>query len=246
MTKHQKIEGCHISIGAPSSSGPRLPASSSATRRRKSATPWPPLPPIPSRHLVGYQPRRQGLVTVGKADMGQHISSTMAQLVAEELEASWKDMGIVLASNDPKYNDPDTRRPVDRRELSHRDELRCDVPRRRGRSPHAHQGGCRDDGRAGERIAGAQITRSSCEVEEEPDLCGDREERQGQQGLDGGRAQGDQAEDPGPVHQDRPLAAAARHPVEDQRHLQIRHRRASFRACCTASWRSRRCATARR
>ena len=45
-------------------------------------------------------------VTVGKADMGQHIGSTMAQLVAEELEASWKDMGIVLASNDPKYNDP--------------------------------------------------------------------------------------------------------------------------------------------
>ena len=45
-------------------------------------------------------------VTVGKADMGQHIGSTMAQLVAEELEASWKDMNIVLASNDPKYNDP--------------------------------------------------------------------------------------------------------------------------------------------
>src|SRR6516225_4276403 len=45
-------------------------------------------------------------VTVGKADMGQHIASTMAQLVAEELETSWKDMAITLASNDPKYNDP--------------------------------------------------------------------------------------------------------------------------------------------
>jgi isoquinoline 1-oxidoreductase subunit beta len=45
-------------------------------------------------------------VTVGKADMGQHIASTMAQLVAEELEASWKDMTIAFASNDPKYNDP--------------------------------------------------------------------------------------------------------------------------------------------
>src|SRR5271168_3931871 len=45
-------------------------------------------------------------VTVGKADMGQHIASTMAQLVAEELESSWKDMNVVLASNDPKYNDP--------------------------------------------------------------------------------------------------------------------------------------------
>ena len=45
-------------------------------------------------------------VTVAKADKGQHIASTMAQLVAEELEASWKDMAVVLASNDPKYNDP--------------------------------------------------------------------------------------------------------------------------------------------
>ena len=45
-------------------------------------------------------------VTVGKADMGQHIASTMAQLVAEELKSSWKDMTITLASNDPKYNDP--------------------------------------------------------------------------------------------------------------------------------------------
>src|SRR5690349_16179117 len=46
------------------------------------------------------------VVTVGKAEMGQHISSTMAQLIAEELESSWKDMAIALASNDPKYNDP--------------------------------------------------------------------------------------------------------------------------------------------
>jgi isoquinoline 1-oxidoreductase beta subunit len=45
-------------------------------------------------------------VTVGKAEMGQHISSTLSQIVADELEASWKDMAVVLASNDPKYNDP--------------------------------------------------------------------------------------------------------------------------------------------
>jgi isoquinoline 1-oxidoreductase subunit beta len=46
------------------------------------------------------------VVTCGKAEMGQHISSTMAQLVADELEASWKDVSVVLASNDPKFNDP--------------------------------------------------------------------------------------------------------------------------------------------
>ena len=58
--------------------------------------------------IVWYAIAPDGLVTVtcGKADMGQHIASTMAQLVAEELGANWKDMRVQLASNDPKYNDP--------------------------------------------------------------------------------------------------------------------------------------------
>lgn len=45
---------------------------------------------------VWYSIGPDGLVTVtcGKADMGQHIASTMAQLVAEELGASWKDMRV--------------------------------------------------------------------------------------------------------------------------------------------------------
>src|SRR5260370_38491965 len=38
--------------------------------------------------------------------MGQHSASTMAQIISEELGASWKDMRIALASNDPKFNDP--------------------------------------------------------------------------------------------------------------------------------------------
>ncbi len=46
------------------------------------------------------------MVTCGKADMGQHIASTMAQIVCEELGANWKDMRVQLASNDPKFNDP--------------------------------------------------------------------------------------------------------------------------------------------
>ena len=45
-------------------------------------------------------------VTCGKADMGQHIASTMAQIISEELGSNWKDMRIQLASNDPKFNDP--------------------------------------------------------------------------------------------------------------------------------------------
>lgn len=57
---------------------------------------------------IWYSIGPDGLVTVmcGKADMGQHVASTMAQLVAEELGANWKDMRVQLANNDPKYNDP--------------------------------------------------------------------------------------------------------------------------------------------
>src|SRR5437763_2870463 len=57
---------------------------------------------------VWYSIAPDGIVTVtcGKADMGQHIASTMAQIVSEELGSSWKDMRVQLASNDPKFNDP--------------------------------------------------------------------------------------------------------------------------------------------
>jgi len=57
---------------------------------------------------VWYSIAPDGLVTVtcGKADMGQHIASTMSQIIAEELGANWKDMRVQLASNDPKFNDP--------------------------------------------------------------------------------------------------------------------------------------------
>src|SRR5437667_15890 len=58
---------------------------------------------------VWYSIGPDGLVTVtcGKADMGQHIASTMAQIVSEELGSSWKDMRVQLASNDPKFKTPD-------------------------------------------------------------------------------------------------------------------------------------------
>ncbi|HXQ05662.1 MAG TPA: molybdopterin cofactor-binding domain-containing protein, partial [Bradyrhizobium sp.] len=57
---------------------------------------------------VWYSIAPDGIVTVtcGKADMGQHIASTMAQIISEELGSNWKDMRVQLASNDPKYNDP--------------------------------------------------------------------------------------------------------------------------------------------
>jgi isoquinoline 1-oxidoreductase subunit beta len=106
MTKHQKIDGLPridrrtFIVGTAAAglvigyAGPRI-AESLAAAGNSEITQW-----------VAISPDGKVWVTVGKADMGQHIASTMAQLVAEELESSWKDMNIVLASNDPKYNDP--------------------------------------------------------------------------------------------------------------------------------------------
>src|SRR3954453_14114814 len=49
-----------------------------------------------------------GIVTVtcGKADMGQHIGSTMPQIICEELGANWKDIRVQHASNDSKCYAP--------------------------------------------------------------------------------------------------------------------------------------------
>ena len=61
--------------------------------------------------------------------MGQHIASTMAQIVSEELGASWKDMRVQARSNDPKFNDPVLRAQLTGGSWTHDDELRRDEPR---------------------------------------------------------------------------------------------------------------------
>jgi isoquinoline 1-oxidoreductase beta subunit len=62
----------------------------------------------PYAPTVWYSIGEDGLVTVnvGKADMGQHIASTMAQIIAEELGASWSHMRVNLIGNDARYADP--------------------------------------------------------------------------------------------------------------------------------------------
>jgi isoquinoline 1-oxidoreductase subunit beta len=107
MTKHQKIDATpHIDrrsfIVGTAATGLVIGYAATEIGETLAATAANAEPSI----WVAISPDGKVWVTVGKADMGQHIGSTMAQLVAEELESSWKDMNVVLASNDPKYNDP--------------------------------------------------------------------------------------------------------------------------------------------
>src|SRR5262249_23820473 len=70
-----------------------------------------PLGPDPAEAASAYEPNTSltitpdGLVTVHilKAEMGQGVGTALAQIVAEELEADWKDIRIDYPTSDPKY-----------------------------------------------------------------------------------------------------------------------------------------------
>jgi isoquinoline 1-oxidoreductase beta subunit len=47
-------------------------------------------------------------ITVHRSEMGQQVWTSMAQIVADELEANWDDVNIVQALGDPKYGDQNT------------------------------------------------------------------------------------------------------------------------------------------
>ena len=157
--------------------------------------------------------------------MGQHIASTMAQIICRRTRLELEGHAGPARLQRSEVQRSRARRADHRRQLEHDDELRCDEPRG-CRGAHGIDGSRRRlDGRAGKRTRGPGFRDLASEVEEVDDVRRHRQERQGHQDLHARRTQGDQAEDTRSVHHDRRLGAAARHPVEDQRHRQIRHRR---------------------
>ena len=166
---------------------------------------------------VWYSIAPDGIVTVtsGKADMGQHIASTMAQIVCEELGANWKDVRLQLSSNDPKYNDPILGAQVTGGSWS--TMMNFDAMSRAGAAGRiamteaaaAMMGGVP----AGQLVVRAS-TITDPKSKKSDDLRRRRQERKGHQDLHARRPQGDQAEDARPVHHDRGFGPAARHPVK--------------------------------
>ncbi|WP_309643774.1 molybdopterin cofactor-binding domain-containing protein [Phenylobacterium sp.] len=54
---------------------------------------------------IWYSIDRQGIVTVNviRAEMGQHVGTAIARIVADELEADWDKVRIVSVDSDPKW-----------------------------------------------------------------------------------------------------------------------------------------------
>src|SRR5437879_12501699 len=66
---------------------------------------------IPTAAACAWKPNTaftidpSGIITVHitKAEMGQGVGTALAQIVAEELEADWRDIRIDYPTSDPKY-----------------------------------------------------------------------------------------------------------------------------------------------
>ena len=187
-------------------------------RRRSAAAPYDP--------SIWYGIDPDGLVTVnvGKADMGQHVASTMAQIVAEELGAAWSHMRVNLVGNDPKYNDPVLGAIITGGSWS--TMMNFDAMSRAGAAGRMAlvEAGGRHARRSGRRVRSIRFPHFRSEVGQVGQLRRHRQVGQGGESLHRGRTEGDHAEVARSIYDDRQGSAAARHSVQGERHGQIRHR----------------------
>src|ERR1700745_4172309 len=59
----------------------------------------------PFEPTIWYSVDRDGIVTVNitRAEMGQHIGTAIARILADELEVDWSNIRIQLVDADPKW-----------------------------------------------------------------------------------------------------------------------------------------------
>jgi len=64
----------------------------------------------PFEPTIWYSLDRDGMVTVNitRAEMGQHIGTAIARILADELEVDWSNVRISLVDTDPKWGDMHT------------------------------------------------------------------------------------------------------------------------------------------
>ncbi len=58
--------------------------------------------------FVSIRPDGRTLLTSHRFEMGQHVWTAMAQIIADELEADWAQVEVVQAPGDAKYGDQNT------------------------------------------------------------------------------------------------------------------------------------------
>ena len=84
---------------------------------------------------IWYSIDRDGIVTVNiiRAEMGQHVGTALARILADELEADWRKVRIAEVDTDPRVG-------LDGhgRQLVGLDDLSGVQPRRRRRPHRAH------------------------------------------------------------------------------------------------------------
>ena len=71
------------------------------------ATPGAPAPAGPFEPTIWYGIDAQGTVTVNviRAEMGQHVGTALARILADELEADWSKVRVVTVDSDPKWGE---------------------------------------------------------------------------------------------------------------------------------------------
>ncbi|MGZ3723984.1 MAG: molybdopterin cofactor-binding domain-containing protein, partial [Bdellovibrionales bacterium] len=95
-----------IKLGAATTGGLvlafHLPSPIRNAMAAESAVPGPAI--YPPNAFIQITPENKVIFTINKLEMGQGVNTSMAQLIAEELDCDWKDVSSVSAGVNPVYN----------------------------------------------------------------------------------------------------------------------------------------------